>query len=236
MPFPASKVYGVLNAEITQVEGEFTSHKTGMSHFNLISQDSAGLEYQINIDIQSSTSPNVRMLVLYDFDLAAQLPNIKGIESGFTALPTQAGGLALDLIHQPLFPISELKNAQPHSADNLSETLNALLQVGANVFVFGTRYDDSQSNYHQNFTDADESYRDHHLYGMRRHREQGRPPRGVDDVHLNQGTPSSQYQSKDNGLFQDGALFIANNDGSYTAVFFAFAQQCFNTNASGNCQ
>jgi uncharacterized protein YukJ len=73
------------------------------------------------------------------------------------------------------------------------------------------------------------------MYGARRSREQSQPPRGVDDVHLNQGTPNSQSQAQDNGIYQDGALLVQMPDNSYSAFFFAFAGQCFNTDDNGNC-
>lgn len=237
MPFPTSKKYGVLKARVTQVEGEFTSHKSGMSHYNLICNDSvSGLDYQINIDIQSEVSANVKMLILKDFDTKTQLPSaFETITPGFTPLPCQPGGLALDLIHQPIFTVNQLKDSHPQNAAKIAAGLNEFIQVGTQLVVFGTYYDDSDHQYHQQFITEDESYRDHHMYGVRRHREQQRPSRGVDDVHLNQGTPSIQFQSKDNGVYQDGALFIRNPDGDYTACFFAFAGQCFDTNQQGNC-
>ncbi|MGF1683721.1 DUF2278 family protein [Photobacterium minamisatsumaniensis] len=238
MSFSGNKIYGVLKAFIKIDEGEFTSKKSGMSHYNFISavpnEDSK--EYQVNIDIQSQVASNVRMLSKKNFDVASHLPaSFIDIKQGFTKLETQPGGLAIDLIHQPLFSVDELKNADLQSAEQISDILNGYLSAGTEVLVFGTMYDDSDNKYHEAYRNDNESYRDHHMYGARRHREQQMPPRGVDDVHLNQGTPSSQYQSKDNGTYQDGALFVVNQDGRYDAIFFAFAGQCFDTNEKGNC-
>jgi len=237
MPFPANKTYGVLRANIKVDEKESTSKKSGMSHYNLICEVPAedNKEYQVNIDIQSSKSANVRMLVKRNF-VTTNLPKkLTDIAQGFSTLPSKADTLALDLIHQPIFPIDELKDSKPISAEQITETLNNLLSVGNEVIVFGTLYDDDDHKHHEAYHHDDESYRDHHMYGARRHREQKLPPRGVDDVHLNQGTPSTQYQHKDNGVYQDGALFIVNTEGGYNAIFFAFATQCFDTNDQGNC-
>lgn len=234
MAFPANKVYGVMKAVIKRDEGESTSHRSGMSHFNLICHTPEG-DYQVNIDIQSSENPNVRMLQVEHFN-TGEIGNFASIPPGFRILSTDAADpLALDLIHRPLFSIDELADAKPGSADEISSVLNDFLLDGTEIIVFGTRYDDSNNDAHKPYQHEHESYRNKHLYGVRRHRELAQPPRGVDDVHLNQGTPSSQYQSKDNGSYQDGALFVKNEDGSYRAFFFAFAGQCFNTDPQGNC-
>lgn len=238
MPFSHGKVYGVLRVKVKVDEGEFTSHRSGMSHYNLICEDEESkLEYQVNIDIQSSSSPNVRMLVIDDFDVSSAFTTpFSDIPSGFKTLECKPGGLAIDLIHHPIFKVDELKDAQPLSASQISTQLKPHLSVGTEIIVFGTRYEDSDHKFHHHYHHSNESYRDAHLYGVRRHREQNLPPRGVDDVHLNQGTPDTQYQHVDNGCYQDGALFIANGEGKYTAVFFAFEAQCFDTDNSGNCK
>ncbi|OMH33973.1 DUF2278 family protein [Motiliproteus sp. MSK22-1] len=238
MPFPENKIYGVLNATIKKDEGEKTSKYSGMSHFNLICEvtNENSEEYQVNIDIQSSPSPNVRMLIINNFDISKAFgQKFSEIEPGFTRLDTEPDGLALDLIHQPIFNVNALKDTQPISATDISTRLEEILTDGTNVIVFGTKYDDSDHQHHKAYYHDNERYRDQHMYGARRHREQQLPPRGVDDVHLNQGTPASQYQSKDNGPYQDGALFIKHTDGTFSALFFAFASQCFNTDAKGNC-
>ena len=238
MPFPKNKTYGVFRAFISVDEGEFTSHKSGMSHYNLICEvpNEGGMKYQVNIDIQSKVTGNVRMLVKTNFDAVSHLSaSFIDIVQGFTELTCQPGGLALDLIHHPLFPVDELKQTEPQSAKDITNILNDYLVVGKEVIVFGTLYDDTDFKSHESYHNETESYRDFHMYGARRHREQDLPPRGVDDVHLNQGTPSSQYQYKDNGSYQDGAFFVVNQDGSYDAIFFAFSSQCLVTDKNGNC-
>ncbi len=239
MSFSTNKKYGILNATIKTDKGEKTSHSSGMSHFNLICEvaNASKEEYQVNIDIQSSASANVRMLLINNFDIAQAFGSkFSDIAPGFTPLPSQADGLALDLIHQPIFNIDKLKDVQPLPATSISETLETLLTDGTKIIVFGTKYDDSDNQHHKSYHNDKADYRDQHMYGVRRHREQEQPPRGIDDVHLNQGTPSILYQSKDNGCYQDGALFVQNNNGGYDALFFAFAKQCFNTNDQGNCE
>ena len=87
-----------------------------MSHFNLICEvaNASKEEYQVNIDIQSSTSANVRMLLINHFDITQAFGSkFSDIAPGFTQLPSQADGLALDLIHQPIFNIDKMPRDVP---------------------------------------------------------------------------------------------------------------------------
>ncbi|WP_028456232.1 DUF2278 family protein [Chitinilyticum litopenaei] len=230
MPFPASKTYGTLSIQVTDVEGTHTSSFSGLSHFNLLGSDGSR-SYQVNIDSQSSANPNVLMTsnTVSASDMQQILAAAGNPPAGFTALATQAGSGALDLIRQAQFApvIAAFQSGTPLSADQIGAQLAQALTVGASLVVFGTYYDDSTQ---------DQSEPRWHSYGRQRAQENSQlPPRGMDDVHLNQGTPSSQEQSADNGTYQDGALFVLNADGSATAFYFMFAGQCLQTDDSGNC-
>ncbi|WP_348946413.1 DUF2278 family protein [Chitinibacter sp. FCG-7] len=226
MPFPANKTYGILQLQVTDVEGTHTSSYSGLSHFNLLGSDGQK-SYQINIDLQSSSNPNV---VLYNATIASSdMQNILnaagGSNPGFQALSSQPGTGALDLLRQSLFApvVSAWQSSTASSADQIGSQLSAALSVGASLVVFGTYYDDNDN--------SNES-----RYGRDRAQTNSQlPPRGMDDVHLNQGTPDSQEQCRDNGIYQDGALFILNSDGSANAFFFMFAGQCLQTDSNGNC-
>jgi uncharacterized protein YukJ len=57
---------------------------------------------------------------------------------------------------------------------------------------------------------------------------------GIHDIHMNQGNPIGNHSS-DNGIEQDGALFVhlpATN--KWISVFIAFQTQSFNTDNQGN--
>lgn len=59
-----------------------------------------------------------------------------------------------------------------------------------------------------------------------------RPGRGIHDIHMNQGSRGDF--KKYNGTHQDGALFIQDQDGSWSAVFLAFTSQSWQTDDAGN--
>ena len=57
---------------------------------------------------------------------------------------------------------------------------------------------------------------------------------GIHDIHMNQGNPKGPFQ-KDNGIWQDGAIFIElPASGKWIAVFLAFQTESWTTDNSGN--
>ena len=199
------KQYGVLKSKITIDKGEYTSRKTHLSHYNLITVEN-NLSYQVNIDIQSDQySPNVKMLCIpkYQHDIIKHFSNLK---NGFTPLKSEKGGLALDYLREDLFPQKDLFQSKPLSVQEITNTLHHYLEVHEEVVVFGMCY-------------GSEDLKDIQL--------------GLDDVHLNQGSIGKHANA--NGIYQDGALFIHRPDKTYTAFFFSFSEQCAHTNENGNC-
>src|SRR5580693_8244179 len=58
---------------------------------------------------------------------------------------------------------------------------------------------------------------------------------GIHDIHMNQGNPAKGGHSGDNGVWQDGALFIhLPSKATWTAVFIAFQTESWSTDAKGN--
>jgi len=211
--FASGKTYGVLRAQVTADNGEYHSDKTDMSHYNLITTDDGpnqiSEQYQVNIDIQSLDSANVKCVSFDPFsnnDL-----QFSSLPYGFTPLRSDSDDpIALDLVRRPLFDLNILTESSALSADEIAAKLDNYLKDGnPNVIVFGTKYDD-QHNQRQKH------------YGLERAAKQQRPPRGIDDVHLNQNLGS------DSNAYQDGALLIETGDSNekkYVAFFFCFANQ-----------
>jgi len=57
---------------------------------------------------------------------------------------------------------------------------------------------------------------------------------GIHDIHMNQGNPGNNHGG-DNGIWQDGALFISlPSKGTWTAVFIAFQTESWSTDSAGN--
>jgi uncharacterized protein YukJ len=58
------------------------------------------------------------------------------------------------------------------------------------------------------------------------------PGNGIHDIHMNQG--NSGKWKRDNGVYQDGAIFIEYPRDKWRAFFFAFQSQTFDTDNNGN--
>lgn len=214
----SDKIYGVLKSKVQIDEGEYTSDKTHLTHYNLITIENDD-QYQVNIDIQSNqNTPNVRVLCIDDYrnDLVNHFDDLA---LGFTPLSSTKGGLSLDYLRENLFPREDLFTAKPLSGDEITKILNKYLECHENVIVFGTKY--GPENNLQNH------------YGTLRSLRLNRPSTGVDGVHMNQG--SIGRHARRNGIYQDGALFVQNSDKTYSAFFFSFTEQCSNTDENGNC-
>lgn len=211
--FSPGKIYGVFRGSIITDEGPSHSHKSGESHYNLIASDSKQNEtselYQINIDIQSLTSPNVKCICMDPFTNSS-IP-FSNIPFGFTQLEsTVSDALALDFVRRPIFDLNLLVGSTPLSADDIAAKLDVYLKTNTpNVIIFGTKYDDQHV--------SEENH-----YGLQRAIEEDKPPRGIDDIHMN------QIVDKDGHAYQDGALFIQkeDQDDAYVAFFFCFDNQC----------
>ena len=52
---------------------------------------------------------------------------------------------------------------------------------------------------------------------------------GIHDVHINQGNPKSGGFEKDNGVYQDGALFFEFSNEEWVALILKFQTQAINT-------
>lgn len=61
-------------------------------------------------------------------------------------------------------------------------------------------------------------------------------PMGIHNIHMNQGNPAGSFE-KDNGTWQDGAVFIElPGQQTWTAIFIAFQTESWNTDNNGNPQ
>ncbi len=107
--------------------GEDHSHKTDENHYNLLSIDDGQSEtleqYQINIDIQSLQSANVKCISIDPF-INSSIP-FSNIPIGFTPLPSDdSDTFALDFIRRPIFDINLLVKSQPLTVDQIVEKLD----------------------------------------------------------------------------------------------------------------
>ncbi|WSK73804.1 DUF2278 family protein [Streptomyces sp. NBC_01276] len=185
-------------------------------HYQIHLTDNAGTHYRAAVNVEPQQAPS-ELLYLADDDFrhpVTELPPPAG--SGWTALVSQAGKASLDFIRGNMFDPASMRMLPPdvEGADNdLADLLDhyvqrAIADPTATLYVFGQRFGPEA-----NIADK--------VFGFR-------PGNGVHDIHMNQGN-SGRFRS-DNGVWQDGALFVhLPAENRWVAIFLAFRSQAWHT-------
>lgn len=199
------------------------------THYQITMNTPAG-SYTVAVNILSDDNSQVLYAIEEDFT-PPSLDALVALPMGLTALKSEAGGLALDFVRSTvdgapmitlqqmaLLPLPPQKNAKGSPEDQAIRQAKALALQNAVITLL-------------NMTIAD---KDGVIYAFgSSYADPGQRP-GIHDIHMNQGNPTNDH-SGDNGIWQDGALFIhlpAKN--TWTAVFIAFQTESWNTDDSGN--
>jgi uncharacterized protein YukJ len=219
-------------ANYSVLKGQPTGGKVvsgSSAHYQITVKATSGT-FTVAVNIQSVDGSEVLYAIEDKFVPPESLTKVA---SGMTAVPSKAGGLALDFVRETiagkpmitqaamtLLPTANntakfvdeiesgkrLDGVKEHALSNAVITLlnAAVKDKGALVYAFGSAYSDN-----------------------------GKVD-GIHDIHMNQGNPLNSFGS-DNGIWQDGALFVYSSETkSYTAVFIAFQTESWDTDAKGN--
>lgn len=200
--------YGVLKGRVLQ-------RKVGTGrnpHYEILVVDNE-TEYRIAVNIESTDGSEVQFLVEENFQHPI-ISSLETLQTGYTALESQSGGLALDYIRDNLLNFSDMVPLPPTGrdgndlADKLDKYINrATSDQDAMVYAFGQRF-------------GPESKRDQY-FGFT-------PGNGIHDIHMNQGNDGDF--TKDDGVWQDGGLIIhLAADQRYVAIFLKFQTQTEHT-------
>jgi uncharacterized protein YukJ len=170
-----------------------------------------------------SSAPNAPSTVL--FSSATSLPKaltdaLTALPPGYKKLPSKPGGLALDYVRSGIVKTASMKPLPPDEpgADNdlkdllESAVLRAMKEKGSVIYALGAKWGPEKTKPDQYFKFV--------------------PGNGIHDIHMNQGN-AGKYK-KDNGIYQDGALFIQYPGNKWRAFYFAFQSQTFKTDDKGN--
>lgn len=152
-----------------------------------------GVHHRVAVNVVSDQSPSELLFLLQPDYHHGVLQTLPEVADGFTAVPSRPGGLALDFVRGGLFRPEDMK-ALPFDAPGPDNDLHEIfdlharqaIDAGARFYAFGSKWGPEPGK-------ADE------YFGFQ-------PGNGIHDIHLNQGSP--RPHSGDNGVWQDGALFI----------------------------
>ena len=173
-------------------------------------------DYRIAINVKSKLHPSELLFLVDERFQHPLLAELATHPMGFTRLSSEANGLALDFIRGNLFDrrdLIPLPHDVPGPDNDLNEKIEthvtrALGDEEALVYAFGERWG------------PEANIRDKY-FGFR-------PGNGIHDIHMNQGNIGRFV--KDDGVWQDGALFLHfPRENQWVAIFLAFQSQSWHT-------
>ena len=176
----------------------------------------SGTHFRIAVNVRSNQHPPDLLYLIKEDFAHPILARLTSLPEGFTLLPPQPAGTALDFIRGNLFDRSEMRLLPSHlpGPDNdLSDRIEhyvkrAIDEPSAMVYAFGQRWGPEQGVPDKVFD--------------------FKPGNGVHDIHMNQGN-NAAYRA-DDGVWQDGGVvlhFPASDQ--WVAVFLAFQSQAWHT-------
>ncbi len=202
---------------------------TGSSTHYQITMNAPSGPFTVAVNIQSVDGSEVLYAIEEEFtppDVAA----LQALPMGMTPLKSKPGGLALDFVRSqingsPMITQQQMTLLPQVRSKGLSEEERMLsrARAGALQNAVVTLL---------NMTIAD---KDGVIYAFGSAYADSGKVGGIHDIHMNQGNPAAGGHRGDNGIWQDGALFIhLPSKGTWTAVFIAFQTESWDTDSSGN--
>ncbi len=212
--------YGVLRGRAVKARAEW---RNDTPHYQLLVETEHGFfRAAINVKSNAGHRDDAELLYLIDDTFRhAMVDAMRDLRVGFTPVPSQPNGLALDYVRGNLFDHVHLRRIPAHlpgPMNDLNDGLDHLVQQAIrdprhSVFVFGTRW-------------GPEHHQRDEVFGFT-------PGNGVHDIHMRQG--NSDRHRHDNGVWHDGGVFFHSpDDDCWTAVFLAFQSQSWQTDERGD--
>jgi uncharacterized protein YukJ len=207
---------------------------SGSSAHYQITMQATGGPFTVAVNIQSVDGSEVLYDIVEDFT-PPDLAGLQALPMGITALKSEPGGLALDFVRSTvngapmitkaqmtLLPQLKAQGKSGSAEEQMVQRARAKALENAVVTLL-------------NMTIAD---KDGVIYAFGSAYSDSGKVDGIHDIHMNQGNPVGGKNggfSGDNGVWQDGALFInLPSKGTWTAVFLAFQTESWTTDSSGN--
>lgn len=204
---PLSEGYGVLKCQAIDSKMEREDKKS--PHYTIIASDTQNEDrkYRVVINVKSIKKPFDLLVFIdnkYQHPITSQLVKL---DFGFTEIePSErkAGGIALDFIRANLFDVTKMTPVPADKPDREND-VNDLIDLFVQRAIKNPEVD---------------------VYAFGEPFSSGF---GIHNIHMNQGDTTGSF-SKEDGVFQDGGLFMHFRSGNeWLAFFSAFQSQSFHT-------
>lgn len=181
-------------------------------HFRIPVQTDAG-SFTVDVNVESFDNSEVLYAIVQNFN-APNAQALLALPSGLTKVPSQPGTLAVDFVRETI-----------GSSPMITRSQMSLLPIGN-----GTDLHD------QVVTVVNQAIQDDAglLFAFGSSYADPGGAAGIHDIHMNQGNPTNNH-GQDNGVWQDGALFVyLPSKSQWIAVFIAFQTETWQTDSHGN--
>jgi uncharacterized protein YukJ len=218
-------------ASYSLLKGRATAGKvvSGSSAHYQITMEATGGPFTVAVNIQSVDGSEVLFAVVPTFTPPAPLD---GVASGMTKLPSEPGGLALDFVRETIGGRPMITRADLALLPVAKDTAKFVSEVESGDGRYSVEH--ALSNAVVNLLNTVIKDRNNVVYAFGSAFSDSGKVDGIHDIHMNQGNPTNNHGS-DNGIWQDGALFVYSSlTKSYTAVFIAFQTESWSTDDKGN--
>lgn len=204
---------------------------SGASAHYQITMLAAGGPFTVAVNIQSVDGSEV----LYAIEEGFTPPDLAGLTAlpmGMTALKSEPGGLALDYVRSTVNGSPMITKAQMTLLPKQGAKTKGLSAEAEAIQRAKARALENAVVTLLNMTIADKNGV---IYAFGSAFADKGKVDGIHDIHMNQGNPVAGGFSKDNGIWQDGALLIhLPSKATWTAVFIAFQTESWTTDSAGN--
>lgn len=196
-------------------------HPAGTPHYQIL-VEAADIQYRLAVNVKSDQQPPDLQFYLDDNFRHPMLSGFTEIPLGFSTLARKPGTDALDFIRGDLFDLADMRvvpDLKSGSNNDLNDIFDLYVEQarntqGALIYAFGSKW-------------GPEPHKTDDYFGFL-------PGNGIHDIHMNQGNGGSH--AADNGVYQDGGLFLFYPDEQrWAAIFLKFQSQTEHTDdGTGN--
>jgi uncharacterized protein YukJ len=197
-------------------EVQFNSEGKNPHYHVTLNTDSGPFDVAINIESEDGSE------VLYTVDHAFVPPDkdaLIALPMSRQTLVSQPGGLALDYVRE--------------TVDGAAMVDRGTMQLLPKTFPAGHRHNDLNNEVVDllNRATADPNGT---VYAFGNGYADSNS-QGVHDIHMNQGNPAQGGHAQDNGIWQDGGVFVhLPEQDQWIAIFIAFQTQSWQTDDNGD--